>query len=110
MALEHAIIGLSILAGLTAANPAAAQDLATGERLAQQYCVRCHRVGEDQQNTTLGPSFHSISAWRLELTTDALMDRLNGGHFILPAHRFNRAEARAIGDYIAAQANAPVSR
>jgi mono/diheme cytochrome c family protein len=103
MAAARAIGIASVLIGLTASGPVAAQDIATGERLARQYCVRCHRIAEDQQNTTLGRSFHVVSADTLELTTKSLMERLNGGHFILPAPRFSEEEARAVGDFIAAQ-------
>ena len=92
------LVGAGILT-----QPAGAQDLALGEQLARKYCMRCHRIGAEQQNTTLGPSFHVASADSLELTTKSMMERLNGRHFIQPAHRFTEAEARALGDFIAAQ-------
>lgn len=40
MAAPRTIGIASVSIGLTASGPVAAQDLATGERLARQYCVR----------------------------------------------------------------------
>ena len=52
---------LALTAVIVAAAPAAAQDIARGERLAKAWCASCHQVGPNQGTSDVAPAFALIA-------------------------------------------------
>ena len=82
------------------ANPAAAQDVERGNRIAQQWCRGCHQVEPlAKQQKNIPPSFSSVA--KMPSTTSlSLAAFLSSSHRNMPDYILTRQEIRDVSAYI----------
>ena len=90
-----------IVAMAAIAGPAAAQNLADGERIAKTWCAGCHRVGQEQaaRRNDAVPSFASIA--QMSSTTQMSLEAfLVTPHARMPDYSLSRNEIQNVSAYI----------
>jgi mono/diheme cytochrome c family protein len=94
-----------VLAGLLAAAPALAVDLAHGERVAKRWCAECHVVASDQARAKAdAPSFADIASRKTSREVSAF---LTDPHPRMPDMSLSRDEIADIVSYLKSQATGP---
>ena len=96
-----ALFFLLLVALLVAARVAAAQDREAGRRIAERWCINCHRIGPDARGPAndTAPSFPAIAAMA-STTAISLNVFLSSPHGRMPDYSLSRAEIRDVSAYI----------
>jgi mono/diheme cytochrome c family protein len=89
---------------LLAPLPAAAQDLAEGRRLAEQWCASCHRIapGGPGPASDAVPGFAAIAA-RPGRNTEAIATFLRTPHATMPDPGLTLRQAQDLAAYVVSQ-------
>jgi len=98
-----AALGAVMLAlGLTAAYPAAAQDLKRGETLLMRDCGPCHAVGRGGDSPRKeAPAFRTLGQrYPIESLEEALGEGIMTGHPDMPEFKFDADDVGAIIAYL----------
>jgi len=89
---------------LAAADPANAERLAEGRRIAETWCANCHLVGPGSKGPAgdAAPPFGAI-AGMTSTTSMSLRAFLTTPHGRMPDYRLTNAQIDAVSDWILAQ-------
>jgi mono/diheme cytochrome c family protein len=96
-----AVFLLLLLALLVAARAAAAQDQDAGRRIAERWCINCHRIDAAARGPAndAAPSFPAIAAMA-STTAISLNVFLSSPHGRMPDYSLSRSEIRDVSAYI----------
>ena len=98
------ILPILLLLLLLAPLPAVAQDMAEGQRLAEQWCANCHRLhaGGPGPATDAVAGFPAIAA-RPGRNAEAIATFLRTPHAGMPDHGLTLRQAQDLAAFVAAQ-------
>lgn len=97
---RFATVALMLSAGVAAASPTAAADVAKGAQLARQWCANCHVIGGTTTGTVQQgpPSFRAVAQGGL--TGEQLRAFLSRPHAPMPDLSLTRTEIDDLIAYI----------
>jgi mono/diheme cytochrome c family protein len=81
-----------------------AQDVSSGQEIAQRWCSGCHRINSEPQKSINDaiPSFPAIAALK-STTAMSLAAFLSTSHGPMPDYSLSRTEIRDVSSYILSQ-------
>jgi len=97
VAVRGAFVGTVVLASI---QSVAAESVAQGRRLAQNYCARCHSIDKAGPSPLkIAPAFRTLhERYPVDMLQEALAEGIVTGHPTMPQFSFDPDQ---VGDFIA---------